>query len=115
MPGVDFLSTVTKTVSYEEPSAILAIIIVVTIVAIGMLIGILVDSSFVAVVGAVIGIFLSIIISFGFPVEKTKDVAGYEVTISSDVNLVEFYEKYEIIGDPVINENGQKVYFITEK
>ena len=37
MPGVDFLSTVTKTVSYEEPSAILAIIIVVTIVAIGML------------------------------------------------------------------------------
>lgn len=115
MPGVDFLSTVTKTVSYEEPSTILAVFVFVVTFAIGMLIGILVDSSFVSAASAVIGIFLSIIISFGFPVEKVKGVTGYEVTISSDVNLVEFYEKYEIIGDPIINENGQKVYFIAEK
>lgn len=115
MPGVDFLSTVTKTVSYEEPNVILIIGIFVIIFAISMLIGVLADSSFVSVVGIVVGIFLSVIIGFGFPVEKVKDVTGYEVTISSDTNLAEFYEKYEIIGDPIINENGQKVYFITEK
>ena len=115
MPGVDFLSTVTKTVSYEEPNIVLAIIIVVTICAISILIGALADSSFVSAVGMVIGIFLCVIIGFGFPVEKEKEVTGYEVTISSDANLAEFCEKYEIIGDPTINENGQKVYFITEK
>ena len=115
MPGVDFLSTVTKTVSYEEPNIILAIIVVVTICAISILIGALVDSSFISAAGTTLGIFLCVIIGFGFPVEKTKDVTGYEVTISSDVNLVEFYEKYEIIGDPTIDEKGQKVYFITEK
>lgn len=115
MPGVDFLSTVTKTVSYEEPNFILAIIIAITICTISILIGVLVDSSFASVVGIIIGIFLAIIIGCGCPIEKVKDVTGYEVTISSDVNLVEFYEKYEIIGDPIINENGQKVYFITEK
>lgn len=115
MPGADFLSNVTKTVSYEEPNIILAIIVVVIVCAISILIGVLVDSSFVSVVGIVIGFFLSFIIGFGCPIEKVKDVSGYEVTISSDINLVEFYEKYEIIGDPTINENGQKVYFITEK
>lgn len=115
MPGVDFLSTVTKTVSYEEPNVILSIIIVVTICAISILIGALIDYPLVSVIGTIIGVFLSVVISFGFPVEKTKDVTGYEATISSDVNLVEFYEKYEIIGDPTIDENGQKVYFITEK
>lgn len=111
MPGVDFLSTVTC----EEPNFILAIIIAITICAISILIGVLVDSSFASVVGIIIGLFLAIIIGFAFPVEEVKDVTGYEVTISSDTNLAEFYEKYEIIGDPTINENGQKVYFITEK
>ena len=115
MPGVDYLLTVTKTVPYEEPNIILAIIIVVAICAISVLIGALVDWLFVSVIGTIIGIFLSVIIGFGCPIEKVKDVTGYEVTVSSDANLVEFYEKYEIIGDPTINENGQKVYFITEK
>ena len=115
MPGVDFLSNVTKTVSYEEPNITLAIIVVVIVCAISILIGVLVDSSFASAIGIVIGIFLSVIIGFGCPIEKVKNVTGYEVTVSSDTNLVEFYEKYEIIGDPVINENGQKVYFITEK
>lgn len=115
MPGIDFLSTVTKTMSYEEPNITLAIIVAVIVCAISVLIGVLVDSSFASAVGIVIGIFLSVIIGFGCSIEKTKNVTGYEVIISSDVNLVEFYEKYEIIDDPVINENGQKVYFITEK
>ena len=115
MPGVDYLSTVTKTVPYEEPNVILSIIVIVTICAISILIGALVDSLFASAIGIVMGIFLSIIIGFECPIEKVKDVTGYEVTVSSDVNLVEFYEKYEIIGDPTINENGQKVYFITEK
>jgi hypothetical protein len=115
MPGVDFLSTVTKTVSYEEPNIILVIFLAIIVCAISILIGVLADSSFVSVVGIIIGIFLSIIVSFEFPVENVKDVTGYEATISSDTNLAEFYEKYEIIGDPIINENGQKVYFIIEK
>ena len=115
MPGVDYLSTVTKTVSYEEPNVILSIIVIVTICAISILIGALVDSLFASAIGIVMGIFLSIIIGFECPIEKVKDVTGYEVTVSSDANLVEFYEKYEIIGDPTIDEKGQKVYFITEK
>ena len=115
MPGIDFLSPATKIVSYEEPDIVLAIITVIFICAISLFIGLLADSSLVSAVGIVIGIFLSLIVGFGFPIEKEKNVTGYEVTISSDVNLVEFYEKYEIVGDPTINENGQKVYFITEK
>ena len=115
MPGIDFLSSATKIVSYEEPDVTLAIITALFICAISLIIGVLVDSSFFSAIGIIIGIFLSFIVGFGFPIEKEKNVTGYEVTISSDINLAEFYEKYEIIGDPTINENGQKVYFITEK
>lgn len=109
MEGVEILATEEVAISFKWSFTFCWIPAIITCIFI-FLISTYVDNNDL-IFGIVIGIFSGIVVGFlagheSIPVEyETR----YDVTISEDVSLIEFEEKYEII-----DQNG-KIYTVREK
>ena len=105
LPGVEILSQeVIGTVKCNYSIFIIGIIV-------SILLGILFCYFIDPCLGQAIlflGVFISFILILAFPIH-TGEYTQYKVTISDEINFVEFNEKYEII-----NQDG-KIYTIRER
>ena len=105
LQGVEILSQ--KVVPITEPNNFILVF--------GWIIAIILFIAITIKVDATLGVsifFLIFTISFGLSnciLQKTSDYTQYKVTISEEVNFVEFNEKYEIIS-----QDG-KIYTIKER
>lgn len=114
MSGVEILASEQVGIGYDLSSATIATMIFTIIICI--VIGLyffINDGDFANVLGmSAIGIMLSLLLG-GVVQELTKKPSGYEIqykiTISDEVKMNDFYEKYEII-----NQDG-KIFTVREK
>ena len=105
MNGVEILAS--TEVTQLDPSPLVFFGATVIIFIAFCLVAFVADSEILVIVGAVLAIFVGIITSLAFA-SKTYETQ-YQVTISEDVNFVEFNNKYEIL-----NQEG-KIYTVKEK
>lgn len=114
MNGIEILASNQVVTGYDLSSAAINSMVATFIVCIGIGIYFFIkERDFVDILGmAVAGLFLSII--FGGSVQSiTKEPSGYEtqykITISDEVKMNDFYEKYEIV-----DQDG-KIFTVRER
>lgn len=111
MSGVEILST-TEVVVESVSNYILAGLICVGVVILGTLLGYMADKLFGALLGVLFGAALGVLVVDLVMVLTETPIAytnEYKVTISDEVSLNDFMEKYEII-----DQEG-KIYTVRER